>query len=90
MGMNLQQRRRSMEAEQRFDGGDLMRSYIAGATTLRRLEFGGVTYRRGATLTRAQVLDVAPRNLRAMIVNHFLEVKLGPPQRKESPNAVRS
>jgi hypothetical protein len=72
--VNRNQRLRSLEAEQRFDG-DFTRRYAAGAVVLRRIEMAGIVYARGATLSRSQVLDIAPRNLRAMIVNHFLEVK---------------
>jgi hypothetical protein len=74
MGMNLQQRRRAIEAEQQT--GDLVRDYIAEATVLRRLEIGGVVFARGSVLPRDIVMAIAPRNLRAMVTNHFLEIHL--------------
>jgi hypothetical protein len=79
--MNIMQGRRALEAEQSYDG-DVMRDFISGATCRRRIEIGGVTFPRGATLTRQQVIDIAPRNLRAMVLNRILEVRLGP-QAKE-------
>lgn len=80
MGMHRQQRLRAIEDEQRF--GALAMDDIAGGTAIRPLTIGGVTFKRGATLSREILTAMKPQSLRAMVVNHYLELTLN---RERSP-----
>src|SRR5438045_3450909 len=83
MGMNHAQRMRAIEREAGAAEPDL----IASATVLCRLGIGDVAYKRGETLTRAQLLAMKPANLRAMLAGRFIELQ--PSQPEEKSNAIR-
>jgi hypothetical protein len=90
MAMNLAQRRQALEDDA---SSAISAKMIAGALVLQRLEIGGVSFPRGAVLPSEIVEAIAPRNLRALLANHFIEPHNGhvkpPTQPKESSN-VRS
>lgn len=72
--MNRQQKLRSLECE----AGYVPPDHIGSARVLRSLEIGGVVFKRGTMLTREQLLAMKPENCRAMILNDFVELHLGP------------
>jgi hypothetical protein len=72
MGMHRQQRLRAIEDEQRF--GAIPLDHIAGAVVVRPISIGDVALKRGAELTRAQLLAMGSRNFRAMVTNRYLEL----------------
>ncbi len=82
--MNRQQRLRAIEDEQSF--GVATPDDYASATAVRPLAIGGVRFKRGSSLSREILVAMAPRNLRAMVANNFIELHI---ERKESPNANR-
>ncbi|HTA99369.1 MAG TPA: hypothetical protein VK804_02750 [Bradyrhizobium sp.] len=73
--MNRAQRLRALEREASFAVPDDIA--IAEANVLRRLDIGGRVFKRGDVLSSAQLLAIPSANLRAMVVNRYLELQRG-------------
>jgi hypothetical protein len=83
MAMNRNQHLRSLEAEQAYNAIQL--KAIAGATALRQLNIAGVSFPRGSYLPGEIVKAIAPRNLRALVLNHFVQLLSSPPEPAAQP-----
>jgi hypothetical protein len=73
--MNHMQRMRSLEELERVNRA---MAHIGGGEAIRRLTIGDREVRRGEVLTREQLLAIPAENLKAMVTNHFISLKLGP------------
>ena len=70
--MDKSARLKMFDDQQREVG--VVQSFVNGARVLRSLNIDGVVYKRGATLTREQLLGMKPENFRACVGNRFFEL----------------
>jgi hypothetical protein len=73
MGMNHQQRMRSLEDLERVS---FALAHIGSAEVQRPFSIGSRNVRRGEVLTRDELLQIPSANLRALASNHFLNLTL--------------